>query len=154
MIKTAISLQDLRRRIYRKAKADKTHRFWGVFVHIAKIETLEQAYRQAKRNGGVPGVDGQRFEDIEACGLEQFLMNLRDELTIGTYKPMANRRVEIPKGNGKTRTLQIPCIKDRVVQGALKFILESICEGDFAETPMDFGRSGHSTVHWRKCVGA
>lgn len=138
MIKTTISLQDLRRRIYRKAKADKTHRFWGIFAHIAKIETLEQAYRQAKRNGGVPGVDGQRFEDIEACGLEQFLMNLRDELTIGTYKPMANRRVEIPKGNGKTRTLQIPCIKDRVVQGAMKLILEAIFEADFCGNSYGF----------------
>ena len=68
MTKPPINLQDLRRRIYRKAKSDKSHRFWGLFVHIAKIETLEEAYRAAKRNGGAPGVDGQTFEDIEQDG--------------------------------------------------------------------------------------
>jgi RNA-directed DNA polymerase len=69
MIKAPISLQELRRRIYRKAKSDKTHRFWGIFVPIAKMETLKEAYRIAKRNGGAPGIDGQTFEDIEAAGL-------------------------------------------------------------------------------------
>jgi len=63
-------LQELRRRIYRKAKSDRTHRFWGLFVHIAKPETLEEAYRIAKENGGAPGIDGQRFEDIERAGLD------------------------------------------------------------------------------------
>src|SRR5882762_8792776 len=56
MTKAPISLQDLRRRIYRKAKSDKTHRFWGLFVHITKVETLEEAYRIAKSNGGAVGV--------------------------------------------------------------------------------------------------
>jgi len=68
MIKAPIGLQELRRRIYRKAKSEETHRFWGIFVHIAKIETLAEAYRIAKRNGGAPGIDGQSFEDIEALG--------------------------------------------------------------------------------------
>ena len=57
MIKAPIRLQELRRRIYRKAKSDETHRFWGIFVHVAKIETLEEAYRIAKRNGGALGLD-------------------------------------------------------------------------------------------------
>ena len=64
MTKAPIELQDLRRRIYRKAKSDKTHRFWGLFVHIAKVQTLEEAYRIAKRNGGAPGIDGESFSDI------------------------------------------------------------------------------------------
>jgi RNA-directed DNA polymerase len=119
MIKAPIGLQDLRRRIYRKAKSDKTHRFWGIFVHIAKMETLEEAYRIAKRNGGAPGPDGQTFEDIEAAGLNTFLAEIRDDLLTGRYKPQPNRRVDIPKENGKVRILQIPCIRDRVVQGAL-----------------------------------
>src|SRR4051812_2640667 len=110
MTKAPISLQDLRRRIYRKAKSDKTHRFWGLFVHITKIETLEEAYLIAKSNGGAPGVDGQKFEDIEAQGLAGFLQRIREDLITDSYKPMPNRRVEIPKGNGKVRTLQIPCI--------------------------------------------
>ena len=117
MTKAPSSLQELRRRIYRKAKSDKTHRFWGLFVHVTKMETLEEAYRMAKSNGGAAGVDGQKFEDIESAGRPAFLAAVREDLITGRYKPMPNRRVEIPKGNGKVRILQIPCIRDRVVQG-------------------------------------
>ena len=124
MIKAPIQLQDLRRQLYRKAKSDATHRFWGIFVHVAKMETLEEAYRIAKSNGGAPGIDDQTFEDIEAMGLTVFLAALRDELLSGAYQPQGNRRVEIPKDNGKVRVLQIPCIRDRVVQGALKQIID------------------------------
>jgi len=99
---------------------DKSHRFWGFFVHVAQIETLEEAYRAAKKNGGAAGVDGQSFADIEQSVRAEFLAVIRYALETGSYKPMPNRRVDIPKGNGKVRTLQIPCIRDRVVQGALK----------------------------------
>ena len=108
MTKAPSSLQELRRRIYRKAKSDKAHRFWGLFVHVTKIETLEEAYRIAKRNGGAPGIDGLSFSAIESEDLATFLREVRDDLITGRYKPMPNRRVEIPKGNGKVRTLQIP----------------------------------------------
>jgi RNA-directed DNA polymerase len=70
MIKAPISLQDLRRRIYRKAKAEPAWRFWGLYVHVCKLETLREAYRSAKNNNGTPGVDGVTFEAIEAAGLE------------------------------------------------------------------------------------
>jgi RNA-directed DNA polymerase len=80
MTKALISLQELRRRIYRKAKSDKTHRFWGLFVHITKIETLEEAYRIAKGNGGAAGVDGQKFSDIESTGRSVFLAAVREDL--------------------------------------------------------------------------
>ena len=110
MRKAPISLQDLRRRIYRKAKSAKSHRFWGLFVHVTKMETLEEAYRAAKRNGGAPGVDGQTFSDIEQTGRTDFLEAIREDLITGRYKPMSNRRVDIPKGNGKVRTLQIPTV--------------------------------------------
>jgi len=148
MTKAPISLQELRRRIYRKAKSETTHRFWGLFVHITKIETLEEAYRIAKRNGGAPGIDGQRFQDIESAGLAAFLAAVREDLVTGRYKPMPNRKVEIPKGNGKVRTLQIPCIRDRVVQGALKLILEAVFEADFCPNSYGFRpkRSPHRAL--------
>ena len=85
----------------------------------------------AKANDGSPGIDGKDFEDIEREGLEEFLEGIRQELLDQRYQPLPNRRVEIPKGNGKTRTLGIPTVKDRVVQGALKLILEPIFEADF-----------------------
>ncbi len=148
MIKTPINLQELRRRIYWKAKSEKEHRFWGIFVHVTKIEVLTEAYQLAKRNGGAPGIDGQTFGDVETLGTEAFLQSIRDELLAGTYKPQANRLVEIPKGNGKTRTLQIPCIRDRVVQGALKWVLEAIFEADFCQNSYGFRpkRSPHRAL--------
>jgi RNA-directed DNA polymerase len=133
MRKAPISLQDLRRRIYHKAKSEPTHRFWGLFVHVTNFQTLHEAYRVAKHNGGAAGIDGQTFEAIEQAGRWRFLAELRQELLSGRYQPQANRRVDIPKGNGKFRTLQIPCIRDRVVQGALKRLLEAIFEADFCE---------------------
>ena len=131
MRKTSISLQELRQKIYRKAKSDKTKKFWGLYVHICKMETLREAFRLAKKNNGSAGIDGKSFKEIEKTGLENFLRGIQNELKTHTYKPLRNRRVEIPKGNGKTRTLGIPTIKDRVVQGALKLILEGIFEADF-----------------------
>jgi RNA-directed DNA polymerase len=148
MIKAPVTLQELRRRIYRKAKSEKTHRFWGLFVHIIKPETLAEAYRIAKRNGGAAGIDGQTFEDIEAAGLASFLVAIRQDLSTGRYNPQPNRRVEIPKENGKVRELQIPCIRDRVVQGALKLILEAIFEADFCPNSYGFRpkRSPHQAL--------
>ena len=101
MTKTLVNLQDLRRRIYRKAKSDKTHRFWGIFVHVTKMETLREAYRLAKRNGGAPGIDGLTFNDIEATGPDEFLSATRNDLLKGSYQPRKNRKVEIPKDTAK-----------------------------------------------------
>src|SRR3990170_1789016 len=92
-----ISLQDLRRRLYVKAKADTHGRFWGLYVHVAKLETLRAAYDLAKQKDGAPGIDGVTFEAIEASGVEAFLAELRDELVTRTYRPLRNRRVAIPK---------------------------------------------------------
>lgn len=133
MTNASINLQDLRRKIYIKAKADKTWRFWGLYVHVCKIEILQEAYKLAKSKNGAPGIDGITFDDIEAKGVETFLQQIQKELITGTYLPTRNRRKEIPKGNGKYRILGIPTIRDRVVQGALKLILEPIFEADFQE---------------------
>ena len=70
MIKASIGLQDLRRKIYLKAKSDKTWRFWGLYVHVCKMEALQWAYRDAKANNGAPGIDGVTFADIEKAGVE------------------------------------------------------------------------------------
>ena len=131
MTTAPISLQDLRRRLYVKAKAEKDWRFWGLYVHVAKLETLHAAYALAKQDDGAPGIDGVTFAAIEEAGVEVLLVQLRDELVSRTYRPLRNRRVEIPKEGGKVRVLGIPAIRDRVVQGALKLILEPIFEADF-----------------------
>src|SRR5215207_1201307 len=105
MTKTPIPLQDLRRRLYVKAKAEPTWRFWGLYVHVCKRETLQQAYLLAKANDGVPGIDGVTFATVEAGGVEEFLGQLREELVQRTYRPQGVRKVEIPKEGGKTRQL-------------------------------------------------
>ncbi len=133
MTKTPITLHDLRERIYTKAKADKTWRFWGLYVHVCKPDTLLEAYLMARKNNGAPGIDGVAFEAIEESGVQEFLEKIHGELVSETYRPAPNRKKEIPKGGGKVRTLGIPCICDRVVQGALKLILEPIFEADFQE---------------------
>ncbi len=101
MTKASINLQDLRRRLYVKAKAETSWRFWGLYVHVCKMETLRQAYALAKENDGAPGVDGVTFEAIEAQGVDAFLEQIRDELVRRTYKPLPARRQEIPKDGGK-----------------------------------------------------
>src|SRR5215472_1261664 len=132
MTKTPISLQDLRRSLYIKAKAEPTWRFWGLYVHVCKMETLQEAYRMAKSNDGAPGSDGVTCDAIEESGVESFLKQIQDELVQETYQSMRVRKKEIPKdGGSKVRVLSIPAIRDRVVQGALKLILEPIFEADF-----------------------
>src|SRR6266540_1171285 len=130
MTKTPISLQDLRR---------------GLYVHVCKMETLREAYQMAKSNDGAPGIDGVTFEAIEESGAESFLRQIRDELVTNTYRPMHARKKEIPKDGGKVRVLSIPAIRDRVVQGALKLILEPIFEADFQ--PGSYGYRPKRTAH-------
>src|SRR6266851_5177951 len=137
MKKAPINLQDLRRSLYVQAKAEPAWRFWGLYVHVCKMETLQEAYRMAKSNNGAPGIDGVTFEAIGESGEESFLRQIRDELVTHTYRPMRARKKEIPKGGGKVRVLSILAIRDRVVQGALKLILEPIFEADFQ--PGSFG---------------
>jgi RNA-directed DNA polymerase len=146
MTKPPMTLQNLRRKIYVKAKAEPSWRFWGLYVHVCKLETLRAAYALAKANDGAPGIDGVTFETIDAAGVDDFLAQLRDELVSFRYRPLRNRRQEIPKDGGtKVRVLSIPAIRDRVVQGALKLILEPIFEADFQ--PGSFGYRPKRTAH-------
>ena len=149
MTKASSSLQDLRRGIYVKAKAEPSWRFWGLYVHVCKMETLREAYALARKNNGASGIDGVTFEVIEKQGVEAFLEQIQSELVERAYVPLRARRQEIPKDGGKVRVLSIPAIRDRVVQGALKLILEPIFEADFQ--PGSYGyrpkRTAHEAVH-------
>jgi RNA-directed DNA polymerase len=149
MTKAPSSLQDLRRSLYVKAKAEQTWCFWGLYVHVCKRDTLNEAYRMAKENDGAPGIDGVTFEAIEESGVARYLEQIRDELVSNTYRPMRTRKKEIPKDGGKkVRVLSIPAIRDRVVQGALKLILEPIFEADFQSGSYGYRpkRTAHQAV--------
>jgi RNA-directed DNA polymerase len=149
MRKTPRSLQDLRRRISVKAKAEPCWCCWGLYVQVCKRETLREASQLAKANNGAPGMDGVTFEAIAGSGGDAFLTQRQDALVTRTYHPMRLRQKAIPKEGGKgLRTLSIPTIRDRVVQGALQLILEPIFAADFP--PGSYGyrpkRSAHDAV--------
>jgi RNA-directed DNA polymerase len=148
MTKPTITTQELQRRIGHRAKSAPKHRFWGLHVHLVKLETLEIAYLEAKGNRGAPGVDGETFEKIEERGRSEFLAGLSAELRDGTYRPLPYRRREIPKEGGKVRVISIPTIRDRVVQGALRLLLEPIFEADFSRHSYGArpGRSAHDAI--------
>src|SRR3974377_2373212 len=109
------------------------------------METLREAYALAKQNDGAPGADGTTFAAIETQGVDRFSAQMRDELNQRNYVPLPARKQEIPKDGGKVRVLSIPAIRDRVVQGALKLILEPIFEADFQ--PGSFGYRPKRTAH-------
>jgi len=142
-----MSLQDLQRKIYVKAKAEPSGRFWGLYGHVCTRETRRAAYGMAKANNGAPGIDGVTVEAIEASGGEPFLEQRRDARVARTSQPMRVRRKASPQDGGtQVRVLGIPTIRDRGVPGALQLILAPVVEADFQ--PGSYGyrptRSAHA----------
>jgi RNA-directed DNA polymerase len=128
---TPASVQKLQTALHAKAKESPNFRFYLLYDKVYRRDVLEFAYACSKANGGAAGVDEQKFEDIEAYGEQRWLDELAQELKNRTYRPLAVRRVYIPKADGKTqRPLGIPAIRDRVVQMAAVLVLEPIFEAD------------------------
>ena len=124
------SVQRLRTALHGKAKEEPEFRFYLLYDKIYRRDVLEQAYRSCKANKGAAGVDGERFEDLEAYGEDRWLGELAERLKKKDYRPEAVKRVWIPKPNGKLRPLGIPTITDRVVQTAAMLVLEPLFEAD------------------------
>ena len=155
---TPEGIRKLQRKLYLKAKAEPDFRFYQLYDKIYREDILLHAYRLARANQGAPGVDGQTFEMIEAAELEEWLSGLREELRTKTYKPQPVRRVMIPKPGGGERPLGIPTIRDRVVQTAVKLIIEPIFEADlesaaYGYRPQRSARDALKEVHTRLCQG-
>ena len=132
-LQTPEKIRILQRKLYRKAKAEPTFRFYALYDKICREDILHHAYRLAHANAGAPGVDEVTFAQIEERGLEAWLAGLREELVSKTYRPDPVRRVMIPKNGGGERALGIPTIRDRTVQTAAKLVLEPIFEADFED---------------------
>ena len=157
-LQTPEKIRNLQKGLYAKAKAEPAFRFYLLYDKVYREDILHHAYRLARRNGGAPGVDGVKFADIEAEGLEEWLASLREELLKQTYKPRPVRRVMIPKPGGGERPLGIPTIRDRVVQTAAKLVLEPIFEADLSDSAFGYrvGRSAGEAVkqvHRALCDG-
>jgi len=157
-LQTPEKIRRLQRKLYRKAKAEPAFRFYLLYDKVCREDILLHGYCLARANRGAPGVDGQSFEAIEASGLEGWLSGLREELRAKTYRPQPVRRVMIPKPGGGARPLGIPTIRDRVVQGAVKLVIEPIFEADLEPDAYGYrpGRSAAEAVkkvHGLLCRG-
>jgi RNA-directed DNA polymerase len=130
-LETPDRIRMLQKKLYLKAKAEPNYRFYLLYDKIYREDVLSHAYALAKSNQGAPGVDEQTFEQIEFAGRQEWLNGVGKELREKTYRPQPVRRVMIPKPGGGQRPLGIPTIRDRVVQTAVKLILEPIFEADF-----------------------
>ena len=128
---TPESVQKLQTALHDKAKKSPGFRFYALYDKVYRKDVLTFAYACCKANGGAAGVDNQRFEDIEAYGVERWLDELTQELKSRTYQPLPVRRVYIPKPDGKTqRALGVPAIRDRAVMMAAVLVLDPIFEAD------------------------
>ena len=139
-LETPDRIRELQRKLYRKAKQEPTYRFYLLYDKVHRRDILGHAYRIVKANKGASGVDGLTFERIEEReeGAEKYLEQIAEELKGKSYKPMPVRRVYIPKPDGKQRPLGILTIKDRVVQTAVKLVIEPIFEADFEDNSYGF----------------
>ncbi|RYF44652.1 MAG: group II intron reverse transcriptase/maturase [Cytophagaceae bacterium] len=119
-----------------------------MYVYVKKMEVLRTAYLMARAKRGAQGVDGVTSHQIEDSGRDAFLAEIKQSLDDASYSPGRYRKVDMPKGDGTRRTISIPTIRDRVVQGALKLILEPIFEADFADTSFGArpGRNAHQAI--------
>lgn len=131
---TPDSIRTLQRKLYLKAKAEPAFRFYQLYDKVWRADMVAHAYALCRANAGAPGVDGVTFAMIEAAGLEEWLAGLCGELRQKTYRPQAVRRVTIPKPGGGERPLGIPTIRDRVVQTAVKLVVEPIFEADLDDS--------------------
>ena len=133
-LQTPDKIRSLQRKLYRKAKEEPAFRFYILYDKVCREDILRHAYALARANAGAPGVDGVTFKQIEASGVEAWLVGLREDLVSKTYRPDPVRRVMIPKPGGGERPLGIPTIRDRVVQTAAKIVLEPVFEADFEDS--------------------
>ena len=157
-LQTPESVRRLQRALYVKAKQAPEFRFYLLYDKVYRDDVLTHAYRLSRAARGAAGVDGVEFADIESAGVEPWLAALRKDLQDRTYRPLPVRRVLIPKPDGGERPLGIPTIRDRVVQTAVKLVLEPIFEADFEDSaygyrPQRSTQDAVQAVHTALCEG-
>lgn len=148
MLKTPDHIQELRQKLYQKAKQEKEFRFYALYDKVYRKDIIEFAYHLVRVKKGAPGIDGMTFDTIEREGVERYLESITEELRTKTYKAQPVRRVLIPKPDGTKRPLGIPVVKDRIIQMAVKIVIEPIFEADFQESSYGFrpGRDAHKAM--------
>jgi RNA-directed DNA polymerase len=140
------AVRALQHALYRAAKADPGRRFHALYDKVHRRDVLQRAWSQVRRNDGAPGIDQTTLAEVEQYGVPRLLDELETELRAGTFRPIPARRVFIPKpGTQERRPLSIPAVRDRVVQAAVKIVLEPVFEADFL--PCSFGFRPKRAAH-------
>ncbi len=144
---TLNKVQELQRKLYLKRKKAKDFKFYSLYDKVYREDVMREAWKRVRANKGAQGIDGESIEEFEK-ERERKLKEIREELKARTYKAEVVKRVWIPKRDGKRRPLGIPTVKDRIVQTAVKIIIEPIFEADFEENSYGFRpkRSAHQAV--------
>jgi group II intron reverse transcriptase/maturase len=139
----------LQHALYRAAKADPTRRFHALFDKVFRRDVLDRAWEDVRRNRGAAGIDRVTLAAVEEYGVARLLDELAAELEERRYRPLPARRVFIPKpGSTEQRPLSIPSVRDRIVQAAVKIVLEPIFEADMLDCSFGFRpkRSAHDAL--------
>ena len=145
---------DVQRKLYQWSKASPDDQWRDTWGWMTDLRVLRHAWQRVASNKGsrTAGVDGMTVGRIRSRGEHGFLVALQAELRSGAYRPSAARRKLIPKAGkpGEFRPLGFPTIKDRVVQGAVKTLLEPIFEAQFWHVSYGFrpGRSTHGALEY------
>ena len=136
----------LQHTLYRAAKADPGRRFHALWDKVLRRDVLWRAWVAVRANDGAPGIDRTTLDQVEEYGVARLLDELAGELKQGEYRPLPARRVFIPKpGTNEQRPLSIPAVRDRIVQAAVKIVLEPVFEADFL--PCSFGFRPKRSAH-------
>lgn len=145
---TKEKVRKLQRKLYLAAKENNKRRFHALFDKVYRIDILEEAWKRVKSNGGAGGIDKVTIDDVKIYGEDKFLQEIHQELIMGKYHPKPVKRSYIPKGKTGKRPLGIPVIKDRVIQMAVKIVIEPIFEADFKECSYGFRpkRNAHQAL--------
>ena len=125
--------RQLQRNLYLTAKKDKQRRFHALYDRIFRLDVLWRAWKEVRANKGSAGMDGITFEMIEEYGVEEYLLDIQEDLQNKQYRPKPVKRVYIPKPDGKQRPLGIPTIRDRIVQQACKIVI--VLSGKLNDAP-------------------
>lgn len=131
-------VRQLQRKLYQSAKRNKARKFHALYDKLYREDILYEAWKRVKANGGSAGVDNQTIEEIEEYGVDKIVEEIRVELKENSYNPPPVKRVYIPKADGNKRPLGIPTVKDRIIQSAMKVVIEPIFEADFKDCSYGF----------------
>ena len=131
-------VRELQRKLYQSAKRNKVRKFHALYDKLYREDILYEAWKRVRANDGSAGIDNQTIEEVEAYGVDKIIEEIQEILRENNYNPPPVRRIYIPKADGSERPLGIPTVKDRIIQSAMKLMIEPVLEADFKDCSYGF----------------